>query len=155
MSRRISPPHWAYSTPVSTSSLRHPSGNEIVNLSLSIYSNRVHKPNSDYDLLAVTVKLAKRDRARVQIHDAAVRSVAIARTEVTPLVGISGRNLSRTDQSKRRTIDWEADVSTDAFIVLPPGEDTELAFWLEVPHDKPCTLEAVVVGQRPGAMKFG
>jgi hypothetical protein len=143
------------------------SGYLVVDMGISIDCERKRKPgpgNKDY--LGISVALKKGERAGLVLHDAQVRLTSCTSPQVLgpyqlTTIWRTNRTGTRPDaeaakrlcpkeeprQTLRVQIDWTCIPADVPRINLPPGDECQLAAFVEVNGDEPYMVEAVVLAQ--------
>jgi len=122
--------------------IRYYRGSEITNLSLTVESERVKSGLAELDWLVVRLTLKKGDRNTVVLHDIQARFSTVEK----PVVFTGNQRLGHELCQGRYRIAWDTANADYPLINLPAGDETQLAAWVQVPSDKPCIIEVVVVG---------
>ena len=102
--------------------------------------------STDKDYLSVLVKLKRTDVGRVRINDVVLKVVDLTDTKAKPLVATNSRIVT-----ENRIIDHQlSEVQSTERTVLPPGDGTQLAYFLQVKRDTPILVDATIIGRRTG-----
>lgn len=132
------------------------SGYLIINLTMKVDCERRAINSNKQDILAITVQLSKGDRGSLEIHDATINVECEDRTQEVELLGFRRSTYRpRDDYEKYKKVNWGVQSNEAPFLRLTPGEETQLAAKCLVPKDKPCAVQAVVLGKRTKGWKVG
>jgi hypothetical protein len=128
------------------------SGYFITNLSVRIACSRQRDPADKMtDLLSVTLVLLKGDLGSVRIHDIQIRN---NHCPVPELQGLDQelwrledeKNTAPPGEPTRVRLEWKQK-TCNPFLILGPGEETQLSSYCRVSSDKVYKIEAVVAGR--------
>jgi hypothetical protein len=133
------------------------SGYEVLNVRLAIRCERAPKPESEMDFLAVTAIVSKGDRGSVLVQDAQAQVIAGGACQRIHFIGVERLSIERVQEDWlfRHVVRWGVRSRTASFLNLTPGEETQFSCLCEVPRKEPCTIEAVLLGHRPGSRRIG
>ncbi len=120
------------------------SGYFLVNVSLSVDTERRKSHNEDKDFLKVTVSVEKGDRGTLHLYDAKLR--IRQNGEWHKPIDIEVVRFGHI-QENGLTINFGKTVK-DRSLNITPGEKAIFAEWTEVDSDSPCLVEAHIMGTR-------
>jgi hypothetical protein len=133
------------------------SGYLVSDLSIQISCERQRKPGNDgKDYLGIIVKAKKGNQGAIELNDAQVRARSCLDDHVIgpyPLTGID--RLKRTkpvagppsSKHMRSQVIWDAAPNNEPRTKMPPGDETQLAAFIEIDSHAPYYIEAVMLGR--------
>lgn len=124
----------------------------VVNVSISIELLRAASVSGG-DHLAVTVRLKKGEHGAMVLHDVAGRVSWLDAATDIPFAGFD--RLTYEKHEKRARIRIDTPSSSKPLLTLPPGEETMIAAYVEVPSSAVCTVQVVVLGKIMGGTRYG
>lgn len=119
------------------------SGFFLIDMSISIATERIAKDESDIDHLGITVTLSKGDRSSVIIEETHIRIIC----EGTTIDRMELNGLNRLDASLLKNGEWVRDKKRPK-LYLSPGEEASFSCVAKVAYGLPCIIEVAIPGRR-------
>jgi len=137
---------------------RFGTGYFITNLSIKLTVLRQQISAGGGDYLVVKAAFSKGERGSLDLHDAQVRAAWRGGEAITPLVGIDRRSFNTVPTvgtKTRKVVAFSRQAEKKPLLRLTPGEKAEFSCLIEVPHGEACTLQLVVLGEKPNSRLIG